>query len=251
MTIAFGLRSENLPDRFQEHLTFVLTEPSGKTFTPTVTLTGKVLREVTVNPAFVDFGTVLLVGVTTRTISMKSLSGQTFAIEDIEASHEVEVSSTASADNELQVQVSFKPRERPGWREGKIKFRLSGLRRKEVSLPFKAIVDGVVDTDPNFLNFGLVKPGQSKILTFRIVNRSRKQISLQLKSKTELVKVTPTSKDGLEWSAILKVPTSVSSSQILSGKIVFTTSVPIQPNLEVPFFAAVEDERERQGREEK
>ncbi len=60
--LSFGLRTENLPDRFQERLTFVLTNSSGATFTPTVTLTGKVLREIVANPTFLDFGTVLLGG---------------------------------------------------------------------------------------------------------------------------------------------------------------------------------------------
>ncbi len=56
----FGLRTENLPDQFQERLTFVLIDSPGTTFAPTVTLIGKVLREISVNPAFIDFGTVIL-----------------------------------------------------------------------------------------------------------------------------------------------------------------------------------------------
>ncbi|WKU15544.1 hypothetical protein Q2T83_14565 [Fervidibacter sacchari] len=60
--IAFGLRTDNLPDQFVERLAFILTDSSGTTFTPTVTLTGKVLREIIVNPAFIDFGTVILGG---------------------------------------------------------------------------------------------------------------------------------------------------------------------------------------------
>ncbi|MCS7186883.1 MAG: hypothetical protein RMK89_08030 [Armatimonadota bacterium] len=182
---------------------------------------------------------------------MESLGEQTFAIEDVKAPHEVEVSSPAYADNKLQIQISFRPRERAEWREGKIKFRLGGLKRKEISLPFKAIVDGVIDTDPNFLNFGLVEPGQNKILTFCVLNRSGKQIRLQLKNKPEIIKVKPKGKDGLKWSVVLKVPTNASPSQILSGKIVFTTSVSVQPNSELPFFAAVEGGQERRGREEK
>jgi len=62
VTLTFGLRTDLLPDKFQEQLTFVLTDPYGRAFTPTVTITGKVLREVEVAPNLVDFGTVLLGG---------------------------------------------------------------------------------------------------------------------------------------------------------------------------------------------
>ncbi|MFN3422432.1 MAG: hypothetical protein ACK40X_11990, partial [Armatimonadota bacterium] len=79
--LSFGLRTENLPDHFQERLTFVLTDPSGAIFNPAVTLRGKVLREISVNPAFLDFGTVILGGVTTRTLSLQSLTGQTFTVD--------------------------------------------------------------------------------------------------------------------------------------------------------------------------
>lgn len=247
VSFAIGLQSENLPEHFREHLTFILTTPSGKTFAPTVTLTGKVLKEITVNPSFIDFGTVVLGGVTTRTISLQSLTGQSFTIDGLDVPHEIEVSSPVSSGNEMQVQISFRPRERPGWREGKIKFRIKGFKRKEIVLPFKAIVEGIIDTAPNFLNFGLVKHGQVKMLTFRIINRSEKHLNLQLKSEPKLVKVEPTSQEGLEWSVTLKVPTNVSSSQILSGKIVFTTGVSIQPILEVPFFAAVENSNKGKG----
>lgn len=58
----FGLNAEKLPDRFQERLTLVLTDSLGVVFTPAVALTGKVLREIAVNPAFLDFGTVILGG---------------------------------------------------------------------------------------------------------------------------------------------------------------------------------------------
>lgn len=62
LRVAFGLKTEFLSDRFHERLTFILTDPSGKTFTPTVTLTGNVRREIAINPAFLDFGTVILGG---------------------------------------------------------------------------------------------------------------------------------------------------------------------------------------------
>ena len=60
--VVLGLKAENLPDRFREHLTFILTDSSGATFNPTVVLTGKVVRELVVNPAYLDFGTVVLGG---------------------------------------------------------------------------------------------------------------------------------------------------------------------------------------------
>lgn len=119
--------------------------------------------------------------------------------------------------------------------------------QKEVVLPFKTIVEGVVDTDPNFLNFGLVQPKQTKRLTFRIINRSGKQLRLRLKSLPKLVKVEPITEDGLEWATTLSVPDTALPSQILSGKIVFTTGISVQPNLEIPFFAAVEIQSEREG----
>lgn len=176
------------------------------------------------------------------------MTGRSFTVDRIEAPSEVEVASPASAGYELQVQVSFRPRERPGWREGKIKFFVSGLKRKEIVVPFKAMVDGVVDTEPNFLNFGSVEPGQTKRLTFRVVNRSGEQMRLQLKSAPKFVRVEPADKAGSEWSVELKVPANTLPSQVLSGKIVFTTRVPVQPVLEVPFFAAVETQNKRSER---
>jgi hypothetical protein len=62
VSLAFGVRTEQLPDQFRAQLTFVLTNPSGATFTPAVTLIGSVRREIAVTPAFLDFGTVLLGG---------------------------------------------------------------------------------------------------------------------------------------------------------------------------------------------
>jgi len=60
--LVFGMRTEQLPDHFRAQLTFVLTNHSGATFTPAVTLIGSVRREIAVTPAFLDFGTVLLGG---------------------------------------------------------------------------------------------------------------------------------------------------------------------------------------------
>lgn len=140
----------------------------------------------------------------------------------------------------MQLHISFRPRERPSWREGKIKLRLKGLRRKEVAVPFKAMVNGVIDTDPNFLNFGVVTPRQTKTLVFRVVNRSGEKVRLHLVNKPPFVKITPTQQDLLSWRVELKTPHHASNLQILSGKIVFQTSLPIQPLLEVPIFAAVE-----------
>jgi len=39
---------------------------------------------------------------------------------------------------------------------------LKGLSRQEVVLPFKALVEGVTDTEPSFLNFGMVAWGERK-----------------------------------------------------------------------------------------
>jgi hypothetical protein len=50
-------------------------------------------------------------------------------------------------------------------------------------------------------------------------------------------------KDGVIWLARLKVPSGVSQSQVISGKIVFETNFPMQPLLELPIFAAVEKQR--------
>lgn len=240
----FGLRTENLPDQFQERLTFVLIDSSGTTFTPTVTLIGKVLREISVNPAFVDFGKVILRGVATRTLSLKSLTGQTFAIDRIETPPELNMSSPIPKGVTIQLRVSFQPRERPGWREGKIKLHLKGLLRKEVVVPFKAMVDGVIDTDPNFLNFGVVTPQQTKTLVFRVINRSGEKVRLHLINKPPFMKIVPTQQDLLSWRVELKVPHHVPNSQILGGKIIFQTSLPLQPLLEVPVFAAVEKARD-------
>jgi hypothetical protein len=56
---------------------------------------------------------------------------------------------------------------------------------------------------------------------------------------TQVVEV----KDGVIWLARLKVPSGVSQSQVISGKIVFETNFPMQPLLELPIFAAVEKQR--------
>lgn len=166
--------------------------------------------------------------------------GQNFTVDSVEASPEIEVSTLNSTGTTMSLQISFRPQERPGWREGQIKLRLKGLRRRELVVPFKAMVEGVVDTEPNFLNFGMVAPGESKVLSFHIVNRSGKEIRLRLVSQPSFVKVNPTKPDSSEWRVELKVPHQVSPSQIISGKIVFRTSLPLQPLLEVPVFAAVE-----------
>ncbi len=79
-----------------------------------------------------------------------------------------------------------------GWREGKIKLHLKGLLRKEVAVPFKAIVEGVIDTDPNFLNFGVVTPQQTKTLVFRVINRSGEKVRLHLINKSPFMKIVPT-----------------------------------------------------------
>lgn len=144
----------------------------------------------------------------------------------------------------IQLRVSFQPRERPGWREGKIKLHLKGLLRKEVVVPFKAMVDGVIDTDPNFLNFGVVTPQQTKTLVFRVINRSGEKVRLHLINKPPFMKIVPTQQDLLSWRVELKVPHHVPNSQILGGKIIFQTSLPLQPLLEVPVFAAVEKARD-------
>ncbi|GBC98330.1 hypothetical protein HRbin17_00832 [bacterium HR17] len=107
-------------------------------------------------------------------------------------------------------------------------------------MPFKGMVEGVLDTDPNFLNFGSVVSGQVKVLTFRVVNRSGKPVKLRLASHPPFVETVPINPNVTVWQGRLKVPSNPSLSQVLSGKIVFTTNLPLQPLLEVPFFAAVE-----------
>ena len=167
----------------------------------------------------------------------------------MEAPPEVSVSYPTDAGTTLQLQVTFRPKHSLGWREGKIRLRLKGLLRQEVVLPFKALVEGVIDTEPSFLNFGMVAPGESKDLEFRITNRASKPIKLKSKpiklkldSHPQFLKVVEV-KDGVIWLARLKVPFRVSQSQVISGKIVFRTNFPVQPLLEVPIFAAVENRK--------
>ncbi len=90
------------------------------------------------------------------------MTGKVFKIADVEAPPEVSVSYPTDAGTTLQLQVAFRPKHSPGWREGKIRLRLKGLLRKDIVLPFKAMVEGVIDTEPSFLNFGIVAPGESK-----------------------------------------------------------------------------------------
>ncbi len=124
------------------------------------------------------------------------------------APSEITVAPSDTTGTTLSLQVAFRPRNRTGWRDRQIKLHLKGFRRREVTLPFKAMVDGVVDTEPSFLNFGTVTLGQTKTLTMRVVKRT---------NQPSFLTVTPS-----------------------CGKIVFKTSLSIQPVLEVPFFAAVE-----------
>jgi hypothetical protein len=158
----------------------------------------------------------------------------------VEAPPEVSVSHPANAGTILLLQVTFQPKHSSGWREGKIKIHLKGLLRQEVALPFKALVEGVIDTEPNFLNFGIVAPGESKDLEFRIINRAGKHVKLKLDSHPQFVQVTEV-KDKVIWLARLRTPFRVSQSKVISGKIVFRTNLPVQPLLEVPVFAAVEN----------
>lgn len=111
------------------------------------------------------------------------MTDKPFSVDNIEAPKEVTVRLTRATDSEIQLQMTFHPQKSPGWRDGKIKLGLSGTHLREVIVPFKAMVEGVLDTDPNFLNFGLVSPKQTKVLAFRIVNRSGKPIKLRLVSQ--------------------------------------------------------------------
>lgn len=172
---------------------------------------------------------------TSRTVSLQGLTGKVFKIDNVEAPPEVSVSYPTDAGATLQLQVTFRPKHSSGWREGKIRLRLKGLLRQEVVLPFKALVEGVIDTEPSFLNFGMVAPGESKDLEFRITNRASKPIKLKLDSHPQFLKVVEV-KDGVIWLARLKVPFRVSQSKVISGKIVFRTNFPVQPLLEVPIF---------------
>ena len=99
---------------------------------------------------------------TSRTVSLQGLTGKVFKIDNVEAPPEVSVSYPTDAGATLQLQVTFRPKHSSGWREGKIRLRLKGLLRKDIVLPFKAMVEGVIDTEPSFLNFGMVAPGESK-----------------------------------------------------------------------------------------
>ena len=187
--ISFGVKTEQLPDQFQAQLSFVLAEPSGATYTAAANLIGSVRKEIAITPTFLDFGTVLLGGATSRTVSFQSLTGKVFEIERVEAPTEITVSHPNEPSTKVHMQVTFRPRNSPGWREGKIKFRLKGLLRQQIELPFKASVDGVIDTEPNFLNFGTVSPGESKDLKFRIINRSGMSFKLRLTSCPKFVRV--------------------------------------------------------------
>jgi len=158
----------------------------------------------------------------------------------VEAPPEVSVSHPANAGTILLLQVTFQPKHSSGWRDGKIKIHLKGLLRQEVALPFKALVEGVIDTEPNFLNFGIVAPGESKDLEFRIVNRTSNPLKLKLESCPQFVTVTEV-REGVIWLTRLKMPSEVFQSKVISGKIVFRTNFPVQPLLEVPVFAAVEN----------
>ncbi len=62
VSLAFGVRTEQLPDRLHAQLTVALATPSGATFTPAMTLMGTVRREIAITPSLLDFGTVLLGG---------------------------------------------------------------------------------------------------------------------------------------------------------------------------------------------
>jgi len=176
----------------------------------------------------------------TRTVTLRSLVGAPLRLEGVRAPPEVTVLPQNPQGTILTLRVAFSPRDRPGWRDGQIKLRFQGVRRREVALPFKAMVNGVVDTDPSFLNFGTVMPGQTKILPMRLVRRTTQPVRLRLMAKPSFLAVAPVSGDQSQWRVRLTVPSGSRPQQVLGGKIVFRTNLALQPTLEVPFFAAIE-----------
>lgn len=172
VTLSFGLHTEKLEGRFRERLTFVLASPQGRNYTPTMVLSGVVRREIEVTPKMLDFGTVMLGQDSKRTVTLKGMTVPPL-IEQVKAPKEITVTGLVSDDPLVhQLQFTFQPHQRPGWRDGFIVIRLTSIAKCEVRLPFKAQVKGVVDTQPSLLNFGWVRVEQSPQMVVRVVNKA-------------------------------------------------------------------------------
>lgn len=242
VTLSFGLHTEKLEGRFRERLTFVLASPQGRNYTPTMVLSGVVRREIEVTPKMLDFGTVMLGQDSKRTVTLKGMTVPPL-IEQVKAPKEITVTGLVSDDPLVhQLQFTFQPHQRPGWRDGFIVIRLTSIAKCEVRLPFKAQVKGVVDTQPSLLNFGWVRVEQSPQMVVRVVNKANRPIRLRLVTKPSFLEVIPSHLKGIAptFKVRLRLNEVNAHRQVLSGKLVFQTDLSLQPFLEVPFFAALE-----------
>lgn len=139
-SLAFGLQTKQLEaGPLHEHLILLIATPDGQTFSSTVTLVGTIHQTVTADPPELRWRGVLVGQAVTTSLTLQSGVGKPFRITKIRAPSEVQVrplSSSFALAHRLK--VTFRPLQRPGWRNEKLRIEYGQRprRRERWLFPF-------------------------------------------------------------------------------------------------------------------
>jgi len=152
-------KSKGYNGAVRKTVTVETNDPKNRTVQ--LSLAGKVVAEVTVDPRFVNFGNVQRDGPRKPvTLQVEFQGDKKIKIKEIRSeSDAVEVTPVKEGPGGAEYAVSLKDKVPTGRIAGQIFIRTTSKKTPQIQVPVHAFVQGSVKVTPQLLSFGAVSPG--------------------------------------------------------------------------------------------
>jgi len=209
-----------------------------------LTISGKIIEDVSIKPRNIDFGSVLLGEKTNKTVTIKSQTTPDFKIKKIRPSKQfINASIVEEKNGEYVIEVTLENDPGIGRFSGGLYLETNSQRQEKVTVPFFGEIVGDITTYPKKIYYGFVTGG--KELTHKLfvkINKSNIKI-LSIKTSPDYVSseiVEEGEKDNRHYLIEVKLHAEAAAGEI-GGVLELYTNSKIQPVVIIPIMGEIEE----------
>jgi hypothetical protein len=209
-----------------------------------LTISGKIIEDVSVKPKNINFGLVYIGEKTNKTVTIKSQTKPDFKIKKISSSKPfINASIVEEKNGEYVIKVVLKDNHKIGRFSGGIYLKTNSRIQKKVNIPFFGEIVGDITTYPKRIYYGITTRG--KELTQKLfvkINKINTKI-LEVKTfpdyvSTKIVEQGET--DNPHYLIEVKLDAETTIGKI-NGVIELHTNSKIQPVVRIPIMGEIEE----------
>jgi len=209
-----------------------------------LTISGKIIEDVSVKPKNINFGLVYIGEKTNKTVTIKSQTKPDFKIKKISSSKPfINASIVEEKNGEYVIKVVLKDNHKIGRFSGGIYLKTNSRIQKKVNIPFFGEIVGDITTYPKRIYYGITTRG--KELTQKLfvkINKINTKI-LEVKTfpdyvSTKIVEQGETDNPNYLIEVKLDAETTIGK---INGVIELHTNSKIQPVVRIPIMGEIEE----------